>query len=260
MTTVAKDQPDTRASDRIRTRVRTGVRYLIAMTLMTVGALLTVAVATVTLFQARRFYAESMIAPMARIALWSVGIRYVVHQDRPLPDRQAVYIANHASSIDIFLLTAMGLPNTRFFLSGILRTRLPPIGLFGYLAGVFWTVPQCFPERRVKIFERAERVLRQTGESVFLSPEGNLGEIGIIGPFNKGAFHLATNLAAPIVPIYIAIPREIDPGWSYDFRPGVVDIYFQPPVPTDTWVLKDLNANREKMHDYFLELQGRYQG
>lgn len=260
MTTVAKDQQKIRSSDRIRTRVRTTVRHLIGLTLMTMGALLTLVVAILTLFQARRFYAEAMIAPMARIALWSVGIRFVVHQDQPLPETQTVYIANHASTIDIFLLTAMRLPNSRFFLSGFLRTRLPPIGLLGYLAGVFWTAPQSFPERRVKIFERAERVLRQTGESVFLSPEGNKGQMGIIAPFNKGAFHLATNLAAPIVPIYIAIPRDIDPGWSYDFRPGVVDVYIQSPVATDEWILDDLDANREKMHNDFLKLQSRHQG
>ncbi len=259
MTTVKKDPRVIGSLGRIQKRCRTALLYLIGMTLMFVGGLLTVAIAIVTLFQARRFYAEVMIAPLAQLALWIVGIRFVVHQDQPLPKTQTVFIANHGSTIDIFLLAAMRLPNARFFLSGFLRTRLPPIGLLGYLAGVFWTVPQSFPERRVKIFERAERVLRQTGESVFLSPEGNIGQMGIISPFNKGAFHLATNLAAPIVPIYIAIPREMDPGWSYNFRPGVVDVYIQSPVSTEEWTLDDLDSNRDKMHDYFLELQSRYQ-
>ena len=254
MTTVTQDRF---AANRFRTRCRTTLLYAAGFTIMTIGSLLTLAIAVVTLFRARRFYSEVMIGSMARMALWMSGVRFVVHQDEPPPKTQAVYIANHASTLDVFILTAMGLPDVRFFLSGHLRRKLP-LGLLGCLAGVFWTVRQTFPEKRVKLFKRAERVLRRTGDSVFLSPEGDKGRVGTIAPFNKGAFHLATNLAAPIVPLYIAIPREIDPGWGYDFRPGVVDVYLQPPIPTDDWKLEDLDKHRLNMHDYFLDLQRRY--
>jgi 1-acyl-sn-glycerol-3-phosphate acyltransferase len=242
-----------------RSRCRIILLYSAGMTIMTVGSLITLVIAVLTLFQARRFYSEVMAGSLARIGLWIGGVRIVTHHDEPLPETQAVYISNHASTLDIFVLTAMGLPNTRFFLSGHLRKKLP-LGLLGYLAGVFWTVPQKFPQKRVKIFERAERVLRRTGESVFLSPEGNQGRVGVIAPFNKGAFHLATNLSAPIVPLYISIPREIDPGWGYDFRPGVVDVYFKRAIPTQDWKLEDLDKNRMNIRDYFLDLQRQYHG
>jgi 1-acyl-sn-glycerol-3-phosphate acyltransferase len=227
---------------------------------MTAGSAVALLVAVVTLFQARDLYASYIIAPTARIALWIGGIKFVVHDKQNLGRTQTVYIANHSSTLDVFILTAMRLPNTRFFLSGHLRKKFPPLGLLGYIAGVFWTVPQIFPARRVEIFKRAERVLRRTGESVFLSPEGNKGSIGQIAPFNKGAFHLATNLSTPIVPIYLAIPTAINPGWGYNFRSGVVHIYVHPPIPTDDWKLQDLDENRLRMHRHFLELQNRYEG
>jgi len=236
------------------------LQIIAGFTAMTVGSLVTLLIAVVTLFQARDFYASYIIAPTARIALWIGGIRFVVHDKQYLGRTQTVYVANHSSTLDVFILTAMRLPNTRFFLSGHLRKKFPPLGLLGYLAGVFWTVPQNLPVRRVEIFKRAERVLRRTGESVFLSPEGNKGSIGNIAPFNKGAFHLATNLSAPIVPMYFAIPTEMNPGWGYKFRPGVVHIYVQPPIPTNDWKLEDLDENRQKMHRTFLELQNRYEG
>ncbi len=235
------------------------LQIISGFTVMTVGSVVALLVAVITLFQARDFYASSIIAPTARIALWIAKIKFVVHEEQYLGRSQTVYIANHSSTLDVFILTAMGLPNTRFFLSGHLRKKFPPLGLLGYIAGVFWTVPQDFPSRRVEIFKRAERVLRRTGASVFLSPEGNKGMIGKIAPFNKGAFHLASNLSAPVVPIYIAIPKEINPGWGYNFRPGVVHIYVQPPIPTNDWKLEDLDENREKMHRNFLELQNRYE-
>ncbi len=81
-------------------------------------------------------------------------------------------------------------------------------------------MPQEYPEKRVAIFKRADRILRETGDSVYLSPEGMRVTTGEIGHFNKGSFHLATSLHAQIVPIYFAIPREINPGMGYDAKPG----------------------------------------
>ena len=231
-TTVQETVPQSRW-DRLCKRFRFGMFYITGITLMATGSLLILGFATLTLFQFRRLYAEVMIGTMAKIGLWIIGVRFVVHQDGTFPDRQTVYISNHASTLDIFILTALRIPNTRFFLSGHLRQRIPPLGLLGYLARVFWTVPQKFPEQRVEIFKRAQQALRRTGESVYLSPEGTIGEMGIIAPFNKGAFHLATNLHAPIVPIFIDIPRKMDPGWGYDFRPGVVDVHILPAISTE---------------------------
>jgi 1-acyl-sn-glycerol-3-phosphate acyltransferase len=54
--------------------------------------------------------------------------------------------------------------------------------------------------------------LERTGESVYLSPEGERVTGGRVGHFNKGAFHLATDLHAPIVPLFLRIPRAMDPG------------------------------------------------
>ena len=92
------------------------------------------------------------------------------------------------------------------------------------MMGTFFTVPQDRPAERTRIFKRAERILRRTGESVYLSPEGARITTGEIGHFNKGAFHLATNLRVPIVPFFIAIPPDVDPGRGIAARPGVIDV------------------------------------
>ena len=60
----------------------------------------------------------------------------------------------------------------------------------------------------MRCFQAAERVLRRTGDSVYLSPEGTRITGGTIGHFNKGTFHLATDLRVPIVPLFIDIPPE----------------------------------------------------
>ena len=225
----------------------------IVTTIMSLGSVLMLAAALVTLFQARRFYTEVIARSLGRAVLWVCGVKVVVHQEEPLPHGQVVYISNHTSSLDVFVLIALGLPNARFFLWGGLR-KILPLGMMGYLTGTIWTVSQSLPRKRAQLFARAERILRRTGESVYLSPEGVRVTTGEIGHFNKGAFHLATNLHAPIVPFYIAIPREINPGTGLDARPGVVHVYFHSPLPTHDWKLEDLEQNRKRVRDFFVQL------
>ncbi len=245
--------------DRVKKRCRIAFVFTSGMTIMILGSLTMLAVALLTLFRARRLYADVIAKRMGRIGLWMAGIRVVVHHDEPLPQTQAVYISNHTSTLDLFVLISLGLPNARFFLSGFLR-KILPLGLIGYLVGIIWTVPQRFPAKRVKIFQRAERILRRTGESVYLSPEGARITTGKIGHFNKGAFHLATNLGAPIVPFFIDVPKEIDPGMGLDIRPGVVDVYFKPAIPTHHWNIEDLEKNRTKVRDFFVQLHQEIRG
>jgi 1-acyl-sn-glycerol-3-phosphate acyltransferase len=231
-------------------------RIALMLLLMTVGALVMLIAAIVTAFQARRFYRESIGVLLGKFALRLWGIRMNLHGALPDGSRQVVYVSNHTSTIDMFVLLAMALPNTRFFLSGFLR-KLLPLGLIGYLMGIFWTVPQRFPEQRRQIFMNAERVLRHTGESVYLSPEGERVTTGEIGHFNKGAFHLATALHAPIVPMYIRIPPEIDPGKGLDARAGSVEVYIGEAVETTSWRVEDIECNRDRMRALFVDWHRR---
>ena len=134
------------------------------------------------------------------------GIRIRVHRAEPLPRTQTVFVSNHTSTLDLFVLVALGLPNMP-----VLPERVPAESWFRSASSAGCSA-RSSPFRRIarmsasQIFKRAERVLRRTGESVYLSPEGGRVTTGEIGRFNKGAFHLATNLQAPIVPFYIRIP------------------------------------------------------
>ena len=236
---------------RIIRRCRMGVLAVASLTLITVTAVIMSVVAVMTVFKARRFYAEVIAKRLGRALLRLWGIRIVLHQDQHFPQTQMIYISNHTSTLDMFILIALGLPNARFFLSGFLR-KFVPLGIIGYLIGIFWTSPQEYPGKRIKCFQAAERVLRRTGESVYLSPEGERVTTGLIGHFNKGAFHLATNLGAPIVPFYIQIPPESDPGKGIDARPGTVHVYVKPAIVTRDWKLGDLDRNRKKVRDMFI--------
>jgi 1-acyl-sn-glycerol-3-phosphate acyltransferase len=231
----------------------TRIRLAATFAFVTLGALVMLVVAIPTLFLARRFYSEVMARRLGDAALRIWGVRYRVHGGPQPASVQTIYVSNHTSTLDLFVLIGLGLPRTRFFLSGFLKW-LPPIGIVGTLIRIFWTVPQEFPEKRVEIFKRADRILRATGDSVYLSPEGERVTTGEIGHFNKGSFHLATSRHAQIVPIYFAIPGAMDPGMGYDAKAGLIDVYFLPPIDTSHWVLADLERNRDAVCNLFVRV------
>ena len=235
------------------TRLVLWLRVAATFTLMSIGAVVMLIVAIPTAFMARRLYSEVMARALGAMALRLWGVRYRVHGAPRPASRQTVYVANHSSTLDLFVLIALGLPRTRFFLSGFLK-RMPPVGIVGGLIRIFWTVPQEFPNRRRAIFKRAARILRASGDSVFLSPEGMRVTSGEIGKFNKGAFHLATSLGAPIVPIYFAIPRAIDPGRGYDAKPGQLDVYFLPPIDTSDWSIAEVEQHRDDVRALYVRV------
>lgn len=228
------------------------LRCAATLTLLTIGSLVMLLVAALTLFRARRLYGEVFARALGRTTLRLWGIRVALQGTLPLAPQPSIYIANHTSTIDLFVLIALGLPNTRFFLSGYLR-KLLPLGLIGVLLGVFWTVPQDQPARRTRIFRRAARILRRSGESVFLSPEGQRVTSGRIGHFNKGAFHLAIDLKLPIVPLYIRIPPAIDPGKGFDARPGVVQVHVRAPIDTRAWRIDNLERHRDGVRALYVQ-------
>jgi 1-acyl-sn-glycerol-3-phosphate acyltransferase len=230
-----------------RARVRVVALATASGILMSITAALMLPVGAITLFRARRLYAR-IATLLCRAILRLYGVRIRVNDDRGFPRTQTVYISNHTSTLDLFILVALGLPNCRFFLSGFLR-KFVPLGIVSWMMGTFFTVPQEFPEERRRIFTRAGETLKRTGESVYLSPEGGRITDGTIGHFNKGAFHLATVLRAPIVPMYFHIPPGMDPGLGLDARPGTVDIFVLPPIHTTGWSEADVVENKERVRE-----------
>lgn len=232
-------------------RARSMARAVTAGLMVSFTAAVMLPLGVVTLCRTRRLYAVCARAlSRAILALYGVKVRI---EGPAFPRRQTVYVSNHTSTLDLFVLVALGLPNCRFFLSGFLR-KVVPLGVIAWLMGTFFTVPQAFPEERRRIFRRATDELRRTGESVYLSPEGGRITTGEIGAFNKGAFHLATVLRAPIVPLYFSIPRHIDPGLGYDARPGVITVHVLPPIETSAWREADVIENKERVRALFVRM------
>lgn len=234
-------------------------RLLVAWHGLAVGAILCVGplamlvVGVLTLFRARRFQAEVLGRAIGRACLVVSRIRLEVRGPVAI-DRPAVYVSNHTSMLDLPVFLALALPRTRAFLSEFLR-KAPPIAVIGRAIGLFWTAPHAETERRRARFMAAEEVLRRTGDSVYMTPEGRRVRDGRIAPFNRAFVHLATNLGRPIVPFVIDIPPESDPQSGYAFRPGTVVVHPLGPIETDGWTVDDIDRNVAAVRERFLDFE-----
>ncbi|HEV8584413.1 MAG TPA: lysophospholipid acyltransferase family protein [Methylomirabilota bacterium] len=227
------------------------------LALLTISAVLLLAVAVVTSFTARRLYSEVIAGRLSRAVLRMWGVRLEVYQTEPFAETQTVYVSNHSSTLDMFVLVALGLPRTRFVgaqdLDGFLRW-MAPLGIFTTLMGTRWAPPPSKPAERARWFGATEGLLRRTGDSIYLSPEGERVTTGRLGPFNADNFQLAASLGAPIVPLYIEIPRDIDPGRGFNALPGTVRVHVQPAISTRGWTPDRLAANSGEIRDMFVRI------
>ncbi|HYX38502.1 MAG TPA: lysophospholipid acyltransferase family protein [Oligoflexus sp.] len=201
------------------------LRCFIAALWMHGAAFLGLVIYVLTLGLGLEWIRSAYLPFCSRVFLGIFGLNVRVMGLLPKTEQPVVWICNHRSTLDIFVILSLGLPHTRYFLSDFLQ-RIPAFFIVGRLLKTFWTPAQTFPERRIQLFQRAADTLRLSRESVFLTPEGERIDSRLVGKFNKGAFHLAMDLRRPVAPIFVDTPDDISPGRSWRLRAGTVTVSF----------------------------------
>jgi len=164
-----------------------------------------------------------------RMAFRLAGVRIETHGADPWSTPQpCVFVANHASNLDPPLVFVC-LPRVAIMGKAIVF-RWP---LFGYALKMaeFIPVDRGRAESRRRALEAgADRLKR--GISLALFPEGTRSPDGNLLPFRPGAFSMAIEAQAPVVPITIVGGREVMAKGHPWIRPGLLKLLFHPPVPT----------------------------
>ena len=165
----------------------------------------------------------------ARSVLVSAGVRARIHNPERLSrERGAVYISNHVSWFDVFILAAE-LPRYSF----IAKSELRKIPLFGYGAEAAGIV---FLDRdnRKAAFESYKLAAKEVerGRSIVVYPEGTRGRDYHLRPFKKGPFVLAIASQCPIIPTIVHGSREVMAKGSFRVKSGVIDVHFLDPIET----------------------------
>src|SRR5215469_3704513 len=177
------------------------------------------------------------------------GVRLDVHGAEHLAVRPAVFLFNHQSQLDVLILAKL----LRGGFTGVAKKELansPGFGLVFRLADVAFVDRQDNAQAR-KALEPAVQKLRE-GISLVIAPEGTRSATPALGPFKKGAFHVAMQAGVPIVPIVIRNSGELMWRGATTLHAGTVQVAVLPPVSTAGWTVAELDEHVERIRGQYL--------
>jgi HAD superfamily hydrolase (TIGR01490 family) len=177
------------------------------------------------------------------------GVRLDVTGAGHLATRPAVFLFNHQSQLDVLILAKL----LRSGFTGVAKKELanhPGFGLAFRLADVAF-VDRGHAERARQALAPAVHKL-QEGVSLVIAPEGTRSATPALGPFKKGAFHVAMQAGVPVVPIVIRNAGELMWRNASTIRPGSVQIAVLPPIPTDGWTASTIDEHVRDVRQRYL--------
>jgi 1-acyl-sn-glycerol-3-phosphate acyltransferase len=161
----------------------------------------------------------------------------------------AVFVVNHTSSLDLFLVAAL-LNRGACGVSKVELGRVPFLGWVYRLSGHL-LIDRSDTLGAIEALNRVTAEVRKKRLSPWIAPEGTRSASGRLLPFKKGFVHLAMLTGLPVVPIVIRGAHRLWPAKTLRFGPGRVDIEVLAPVPTAAWTTAATSAQASALHDLF---------
>ncbi len=150
--------------------------------------------------------------------------------DRLDPNKHYVFVGNHQSYADIFLVFA-SLASRNMSTLFMVKKELFKLPLFGPMTKQMQLIPIEREESRkaLKTVLDAVKIMKE-GHSLTIFAEGSRTKDGEIQPFKRGAFLIAEHTGLPIVPFAITGTAAIMPRGNMSVNPGSCHISFLPPI------------------------------
>jgi putative phosphoserine phosphatase/1-acylglycerol-3-phosphate O-acyltransferase len=231
-----------------------------AAALAGVASTLGLAVGVGVLNRSRRTAANllSSVAPEVALGLAGVSLR-VSGEEHLWSHRPAVFIFNHQSALDAFILGDL----LRRDFTGVVKqeaSRDPLFAPLGYLAGVAYVERDRGSRSGARAaLEPAVERLRE-GVSIAIAPEGTRSATRQVGPFKKGAFHLARQARVPVVPVVIRNAGDLMWRRSLVVQPGTVDVVVHPPIEVTGWDLDELDDRVADVRQLYVDTLADWPG
>ena len=143
-------------------------------------------------------------------------------------DGRTVVVSNHASNADPFLISF--LPWEMKWLSKASLFRIPVVGWSMWLAGDI-AVTRGEKDSAEAAMRRCARWLER-GMPVMIFPEGTRSKDATMLPFKDGAFRLALETGAQVLPIAVTGTRDALPKHSWKFGRADATVRVGSAIPT----------------------------
>lgn len=191
-------------------------------------------VLTVSLVTLGRFSAAltpRLLRVWSLVMLRIMRVELVIEDRHHIVDRRPrVMLFTHASLLDAMLVTAV-LPSGGVPVVKREVLKIPLVGVALWSLG-FLLIDRGDNDKARRLLGRAVARIQSERLTVAIAPEGTRSATGALGPFKKGAFHLAQQSGAPVVAMLIDGAHALLPLGAWVSRPGQVRIRFVP-VPSE---------------------------
>jgi 1-acyl-sn-glycerol-3-phosphate acyltransferase len=168
-----------------------------------------------------------------RLGFAITGIRYEAEGTEHIAAHRAtIYAMNHTSNLEppvIYLVLRPTFPRFRILYKAVLR-RMPILGRIFDMAG-FVPIERTNRAQSDRAIAQAVRQIR-AGNSFVVFPEGTRSRTGELLPFKKGAFIMAIQAEAPIVPVVVTGAQAAMRKGSPFISPTVIRVKLGAPVET----------------------------
>ena len=200
---------------------------------------------------------EEAARAWASLVLRVAGVRVILENkaviDSSLPQ---VLVTNHVSWIDVLVLAAF-VPGRYVFVAKKEVERIPVFGAAVRACGHIY-IDRGDKTRALASLDIARKRLEEAAPTVIIFPEGTRSNTGELGPFKKGAFVLAIQTGASVVPAAIFGSREVMKRGSFLINAGIVRVYFGEPIQVGGYSMASRSKLTHRAQQVVSELQKRY--
>ena len=190
--------------------------------------------------------------PWAKVILRVAGLNGKVSGKENInPDKTYIFMSNHQSFVDIFVLLASIPKDFKFIMKKELMD-IPILGPAMKRAG-YMEIERDDPRESIKQLNRAIEKIKN-GTSVLIFPEGTRSPDGNMLPFKKGGFYIALRSGCDIVPTYIKDTNLIAPKGSWTMKKGEYKFIIGKPVCVKDYSKKDIDKLIQRVRDDMISL------
>ncbi len=169
--------------------------------------------------------------------------------------RPCIFVFNHQSKADVMILAKL----IRRDMGGVAKKEVrdtPVIGKLMELAGTVF-IDRANARSAIKAMAPLIDAIKIDGKSIVIAPEGTRTLSPKLGPFKKGAFHMAIQAGVPMVPIVIHNAGDVAPKNEFLMRPAKVRVDVLPAVDTSDWSVRTINDHVAQVRSLFLDALGQ---
>lgn len=185
---------------------------------------------------------------LVRHVKYFLGLRFEVSGWEHLQtEGPYVIISNHQSSLDVLGLMEI-LPDRCTMIAKKELIYAGTVGLICWLGGIVFINRKKTSDAKSVMADAAKTMLDDQIR-LWVFPEGTRNQRGDLLPFKKGAFHLAVQAQAPIIPVVFSSYSNFYQRKEKQFKSGTIRLKILPKIETKGMTSDDVSSLSDKSYN-----------